>query len=229
MKRILLFVIIGWGLFACSEQEGNVEISGEIRGLSQGKLYIQRLQDTVLKPIKVIKFDGESKFKTFLNIEEPEVLYLYLDRGTTNSLDNNFAFFVEKGKMTIHSDINGFISKTQIKGSHNQELWDEYKKIIANYNEKSLEYLEQRLLIKEGKEHERDSLERLEEGILKRKYLYTVNFCINNKEKEIAPYLALTEIYDANKKYLDTIHNSLSEPILQSKYGKMFTAYLKDN
>src|SRR5690606_27112926 len=95
MRKNLLFLIVGFVLFSCSKKEGNLHITGEIKGLSQGKLYIQRLQDTVLKPIKVIKFDGNSKFETYLNINEPEVLYVYLDRGTSNSLDNNIAFFAQ--------------------------------------------------------------------------------------------------------------------------------------
>ena len=54
---------------------------------------------------------------------------------------------------------------------------------------------------------------------LKRQYLYTINFAINNNKSEIAPYIALTDISDAKFKYLDTIYNSLSQNIKASKYG----------
>src|SRR5690606_36913792 len=101
----------------------------------------------------------KSDFNTFLNIEEPEVLYLYLDRGTTNSLDDKILFFADKGKMKITSEIDNFISKTQITGNSNQELWNQYKEAIRKMNHKNLEYVEQQLqAVKEGKIAIADSL-----------------------------------------------------------------------
>src|SRR5690554_1024950 len=230
MKKIILLLVIVLATLSCSEKEkGNVHITGEIKGLSQGKLYIQRLKDTVLKPIKLIRFDGNSAFETSINIDEPEVLFLYLDRGVSNSLDNNIAFFAEKGKMTIYSEVDNFISKARITGSKNQELWDEYKKVMANYSRKNLEYIEQKLIAGYNNETQKvDSLQRLEDNILKKKYLYAVNFCLNNSDYEIAPYIALSDIFDINTRYLDTVHNSLTEPVRNSKYGKLLTQYLAD-
>jgi len=230
MKKIILLLVIVLATLSCSEKEkGNVHITGEIKGLSQGKLYIQRLKDTVLKPIKLIRFDGNSTFETSINIDEPEVLFLYLDRGVSNSLDNNIAFFAEKGKMTIHSEVDNFISKANITGSRNQELWNEYKKVMANYSRKNLEYIEQKFLANYNNQKEKtDSLQRLEDNIIRKKYMYSVNFCLNHSDYEIAPYIALTDIFDINVRYLDTIHKSLSEPVRNSKYGKIMTEYLEE-
>lgn len=230
MKRFLLVSVVVLTLFSCSKkEEGNLYISGEIKGLSQGKLYIQKLQDTVLKPIKIIKFEGNSKFETYLNMEEPEVLYLYLDRGVSNSPDNNITFFAEQGKMTINSDINGFIGKAEITGNKNQELWNEYKKVIADYTRKNLEYVEQRLEADIRQDTKTsDSLFNLENRIIQRKYQYAINFCMNNKDYEISPYIAITEIYDANPVLLDSIHRKLPENILTSKYGKIFSEHLEE-
>lgn len=230
MKRFLLFAVIGLTLFSCSKkEEGNLRISGEIKGLSQGKLYIQKLQDTILKPIKVIKFDGNSTFETYLNVKEPEVLYVYLDRGTSNSLDNNIAFFAEQGEIIINSDVKNFISKAEITGNKNQELWNEYRKIISDYNQKNLEYIRQKLEAQiEGNTKTADSLQKLEDRMLLRKYQYSINFCLNNKEYEIAPFIALTEIYDANPIYLDSIHKALPQSVSESKYGKIFSEYLDE-
>lgn len=230
MKRFLLLAVIGLTLFSCSKkEEGNLRISGEIKGLSQGKLYIQRLQDTILKPIKIIKFDGNSKFETYLNINEPEVLYLYLDRGASNSLDNNIAFFAEKGKMIINADVNNFIVGTSVTGNKNQELWNEYKEVISSYNQKNLNYIEQKFEAqRKGNTQKADSLQTLGDRMLLRKYQYSVNFCMNNKDYEIAPFIALTEIYDVNPVYLDSIRNLLSKPVSESKYGKILSEYLDE-
>ena len=61
---------------------------------------------------------------------------------------------------------------------------------------------------------------------LKRKYLFTVNFALNNKISEVAPYLALTEIYNARIDYLDTINNSLTPKVKASKYGKELNSFI---
>jgi len=228
MKKIIFLALVT--LFvSCKKEEGNLVLSGEIKGLSQGKLYIQKFEDSLLKPLKIIKFDGKSDFKTYLNIEEPEVLYLYLDRGTTNSLDDKILFFADKGKMTITSDVNNFISKVQISGNENQELWNHYKEVVRKLTNKNLDYLEQQLqAAQEGNLVKSDSLIRLQEYIYKRKYQYTIQFCMSHPDKELTPYLALTEIHDANRIYLDSIYNSLSENVKQSKYGKLFGEYLNE-
>ena len=49
---------------------------------------------------------------------------------------------------------------------------------------------------------------------------------MNNRESEVAPYLALSEIYDANVKWLDTINNSLTPKIKGSKYGKELQIFI---
>ena len=37
----------------------------------------------------------------------------------------------------------------------------------------------------------------------------------------IAPYIALTEVSDANIKFLDTVASKLTEEVKVSKYGKL--------
>ena len=63
---------------------------------------------------------------------------------------------------------------------------------------------------------------------LKRQYLYTINFAINNNKSEIAPYIALMDISDAKFEYLDTIYNSLSQNIKASKYGAFLKKYIEE-
>ncbi len=227
MKK-LLFATTSLILFAsCTKQEGNLVITGDIKGLNQGKIYFQKVKDTTLTTIKAVKFDGNSTFETYLNIEEPEVIYLHLDRGTSNSLDNNIAFFAEKGKMTILADVDNFIGKAKITGNKNQELLNDYKSVITTYTQKNIEVVENRIKADWAKNTRvSDSLKKIEDGIVTRKYQFTINFCLNNSDAEIAPYLAITEIYDANLKYLDSIYNSLTPKVKQSKYGKKLSEYL---
>ena len=65
-----------------------------------------------------------------------------------------------------------------------------------------------------------NKIELKQNAILKRKYLYTTNFAVNNANYEIAPYVALAEISDINIKYLDTIKKCMTPKIAKSIYGK---------
>jgi len=51
---------------------------------------------------------------------------------------------------------------------------------------------------------------------------------LTNSGSEAAPYIALTELYDANIKLLDTINKSLSEKVKNSTYGKRLDAYITE-
>jgi len=65
-------------------------------------------------------------------------------------------------------------------------------------------------------------------SLLTRKYRYTAHFAATNGNKEIAPYLALSEIADINTTYLDTIQKSLTPEVAKSKYGKMLNEHIKE-
>ncbi len=71
-----------------------------------------------------------------------------------------------------------------------------------------------------------DSLSKKSTQWLKRKHLYTTNFAISNSDSEVAPYLALTALTDANIQLLDTIQKSLSDRVKKSAYGKELNAFL---
>lgn len=218
-------------LASCSEKKSdkNFELTGNVKGLKKGTLIIQRIKDTVLVPIDTIKISGDSHFKSEFDLQSPEMLYLFLDRGVTNSLDNNLPFFAEPGKMNIETSLDFFTSDAKITGSKNQELYDEYKKVTSRYVDKNLELIQQKLMLyKEGKTAEISKINELQNDNIKRKYLYTTNFAVNHGDFEVAPYVTLAEIYDINFKFLDTIYKSMTPKIAQSFYGKKLSTYYNE-
>ena len=52
------------------------------------------------------------------------MLYLYLDRGQTNSIDNNLSFFAEPGEMTFKTTLKEFYANAKFTGSKNQEVYE---------------------------------------------------------------------------------------------------------
>ena len=72
-----------------------------------------------------------------------------------------------------------------------------------------------------------DSLKQKIDNLLKRRYLYTINFAAQNTNENIAPYLALTQVYDANLALLDSIAVRMTQKVRKSKYGKEFIDFLE--
>lgn len=229
-KSIIAFAVLAI-LASCSKKEStdSLHITGNIKGLKNGTLYIQRIVDTSLVAIDSVKIDGSSTFERNIKLESPEMLYLFLDRGVSNSLDNNILFFAEPGNINIETNLDNFIYGAKITGSKNQELYDEYKKINSRFNDENLDMVASRFkAIKRQDQKAIDSIDAKQQSNIKRKYLYATNFAINHKDYEIAPYIALAEIYDINIKFLDTIQKSMTPKVAQSLYGKKLTKYVAD-
>jgi hypothetical protein len=227
-KTIIAFVTLVL-LTSCSKNDSktNLHITGNIKGLKKGTLYIQRVIDTSLIVIDSIVIDGNSNFESDVDLKSPEMLYLFMDRGVSNSLDNNLSFFAEPGNINIDTNLESFLSGAKVTGSKNNDLFEEYKKINSRFKDESLTLIEQKFnAIKSNNTKAIDSISAKQDSNIKRKYLFATNFAINNKEYEVAPYIALSEIYDINIKYLDTIQTSMTPKVAQSLYGKKLTEYV---
>lgn len=226
------------GLFAstllflsCQSDKGtaNLELTGTIKGLTQGTLYIQKIQDTALVVLDSIVIKGKSDFSSLLEVDGAEVFYLSLDRGHSKSIDNQLLFFAEPGKIDIQTSLKSFYADAKITGSKNQDTYSDYLKtrslITDKQNELLIEILQAQ---KENQTSKKDSLLQLSTRIAGRKYLNAVNFAINHSNTDVAPYIALTEIYDRPIKYLDTIQNSLSKEVALGRYGKQLKQFIAE-
>lgn len=229
MRKSILALFSILLLVGCSEKKSskNFVLTGNIKGLKNGTLYIQRVKDTTLVAIDTIKISGDSHFTSEFDLQSPEMLYLFLDRGVTNSLDNNIPFFAEKGIMNIETSLDFFTADVKITGSKNQELYDEYRKVVSRYVDQDLTLIEKKYnAIKANKMDEVNKIEEEQKGVLKRKYLYTTNFAVNHADYEVAPYVALAEIYDINLKFMDTIQKSMTPKVSKSMYGKRLNDFI---
>lgn len=229
MKKLILALVSVFLLTSCEKEvsKNNLHITGTIKGLKKGTLYIQRVVDTSLVAIDTITIDGSSTFESDIELKSPEMLYLFLDRGVSNSLDNNLLFFAEPGKINIDTNLDSYISSAKVTGSKNQELYEEYQKINSRFRDENLSLIELKFnAIKSNNAKAIDSINSKQESGIRRKYLFATNFAINNKDYEVAPYIALSDIYDINIKYLDTIQKSMTPKVAKSLYGKKLTSYV---
>ncbi|WP_291119980.1 DUF4369 domain-containing protein [Flavobacterium sp. UBA6135] len=225
----LLLLLVGISCTNDKKSEANLHLSGTIKGLKKGTLYIQKFSDSTLVMVDSIAIDGKSTFESHLTIDSPEMLYLYLDKGVTNSIDNSLFVFAEPGNMTIETTLESFYKNVKVTGSKNHELYLEYKKINEPFVNLNLDLIQNEL--KASKLEQKtvvDSLIKQKDLMTKRRYLRVINFALNNKEYEVSPYVLLYDVYDANLKYLDSINNSYTEKIKTSKYGKLLKEHIEE-
>ncbi|HSP10900.1 MAG TPA: DUF4369 domain-containing protein [Salegentibacter sp.] len=229
MKKLSLLLLILMVSACSTKEESNLVVNANIKGLKKGTVYLQKIEDTLLVNVDSLQVEGNSEFTLETFIESPQMMYLYLDKVDNSEFDDRLDFFADKGEVTITTSLEKFEEDAKIVGSRNQEKLVEYRKIQKRFNDSNLD------LIKESFEAEKDGNEDLlmeidekYENLLRRRYLYTVNYALNNKDLEIAPYLALSEVFDANIKYLDTIYTSLDKNVQKSYYGKELKSFLEE-
>ena len=204
-------------------------VSGNIDGLKKGTVYLQKQQDSIIVSIDSILLEGNSNFKLETEINEPDIYYLYLDKNDGDSLNDIITFFGNNGEINIKTSLKNFDSSYEISGSKNTELLQEYFSIIRKFNLQNLDLLE--IFYKaqiENNQAKIDSVNTQIENLIKRKYLYTLNFATNNSEFEISPYLAVSQIANANQEFLLKLYDTLPEKVKNSKYGKILQTLTLD-
>ena len=230
MKYLFTLTLISLLLTSCQNNNDNLFINGNIKGLKKGKVYLQKIGDSSLVNIDSVTISGSSEFEFSTYIEEPQIMFIELDRYNGQDYAELINFFAEPGEVSLKTSLKNYgIDLQVVTDSKNQKKFEEYNTIIKRFNSKRLELIQANFeASKSQNEAKIDSVNDKFNSILKRKYLYTVNFALNNKDLEVSPYVILSEAYDANIKYLDTVYNSLKKPVRKSLYGKQLKDLIEE-
>jgi hypothetical protein len=200
-------------------------INVNVENFKKGTIYLQKISDSTLINIDsvFVKKNEPIIFKT--KIDSPELFYINLD---ISNFDNRIEFFGEKGEIDINTSLNKFNSNFEIIGSSSDSTYRNYLNVIKKFNNQKLDLIQ--LSFNLAKSDLKDSLTLIQNQIKsldKRQYLYNLNYVVSNGNSHIAPLIAITQFSESGKIVLDTIKSSMSEQVLNSKYGKIFTNILK--
>ena len=218
-KIILIIAIL---IISCSSNENNMNVTGNVDGLKKGTLYLQTEKDSLVVNLDSVNLKGSGNYKLGTNIAEPDIYYLYLDKKDGDSLNDIIPFFGNEGEIEINTRLSTFDSSYEIFGSKNSDLLKEYNSIMRQYNSQNLDLLE--IFYKSQIENNQERIDSVNlelENLIRKKYLYTLNFSITNANDEISPYITVSQIPDANIDLLKMIYDTLPENIKNSKYGKI--------
>ena len=234
LRRFLYFFILFLFLFFINCQQSKIIenknlmiVKGKVEGLRKGKIFLQKIEDTLLINVDSIQISGTPKFEFKTDIETAEIFYLYLDKEDGDSLNDRILFFGEEGLIEINTLLKTFESSAEITGSKNQELLQEYISFNRKFNDQNLSLMQKFYQAQIDQNNKlADSLQYRIDNLLNRRYLYTINFAANNTDQNIAPYLALTRVFDANLSLLDSIAVKMTPQVKESKYGIEFINFL---
>ncbi len=228
MKKIIIACVVSLLVFSCnSRKKGNMVVKGEIKGLKKGTLYLQKMIDTVIVSADSVNLFGENKFELSDDIDSPVMYYLTFKSGMNEA--KKLMFFAEKGEITINDNIEEFGFKPTITGSKNQKIMDDFNEINHQFKMRRLDFIAKDIEARAVKDSVViDSLEKAYKKMVRRRFLYTTNFAVSHPDSEAAPYIALSELFDANIYLLDTINNSLTNKVKKSDYGKRLQKFIND-
>jgi hypothetical protein len=228
MKKIIALFGLVLIVASCSNNPtGNLQIQGNIKGLKKGTLYLQQLQDSTMVALDSIEINGDGNFIFDTNIDEAQLLYLNLERKDDNEFNDRIRLFAEPGQITVNTSWNTFDINPDVTGSKSHEVFEGFQKMMSRFNNKNLELMQQAIAFNQkGDQAGMDSILEVNNKNELRRYLFAINYALNNKESVVAPYIAVVEIPEANPKFLDSIYSVLPDNIANSKYGKQLKSLL---
>lgn len=225
MKHI---IVVLTALLLCScgtEPSYDFTLKGYVKGLKKGTVYLQRQNDTLMETLDSLQVNGSPNFELHAKIGEPELLFLKLDKNDND--EGSVVFFADKGLTEINSTLKNFNYDATIKGSKQQETLEEYLLMMSKFSNRNLELIQESLeasKLKDTTVSFQDNYNKL----IKRKYLYTINFAVNHPNSEVSPYLAVNEVPNTSVKFLEEIYSALTDRVKASKYGKQLSAMITE-
>lgn len=211
-KYLLLFIII---ISSCSPNN-NFQLNGNIKGLKKGTVILTKSIKGAEVTLDSINLNGTSKFTLGSYLNEPEVLKIKLTQSGIHN--DEIEFFADKGITNFKTNLKRFSYESNFDGSDQQEKLDDFKTMLIRFKEENLNLIKNQIEFS-GNQEKLNIINGELINLKKREMYFIINFSINNNDSEISPYIAGKFLNDANQKYLDTIYNSLSKNIKDSKYG----------
>jgi hypothetical protein len=219
--KALIIVII---LASCSNNNELI-LDVEIKDLKKGKLVLTKHNDSVFQPIDSFNVNGQKNIVFKHELNEPQ--FLFLNLFTNESYEPlSLSFFAEKGQIKLVTSLEKYGYELKVTGSKNDSIYRKYLKLNKKFNDEKIDLIKKSF--EKRKSQENDSVIIIDDLLLKlnkRQFLHNANYVIRNKNYEISPYLAITDLKDS-KIILDTVYKSLSDKVLKSKYSLILKSLL---
>lgn len=225
-KFLSLLIVILLHSSCGNKEHHDFTLNAHVEGLKKGTVYLQKQQDSLMITLDSLEVNGNQSIVLHSELSEPQLLFLKLDKNDND--EGSIAFFAEKGLTEINTTLKNFNFDATIKGSKQQDVLEEYLVMMSKFNDQNLDRIQESLEAQKNNDTTAISLEDNFNSLLKRKYLYTINFAVNHPDSEVSPYLAVSELQNTSVSFLQQIYDALHENIKSSKYGLELKAIIEE-
>ncbi|MGY5354859.1 DUF4369 domain-containing protein [Wenyingzhuangia sp. IMCC45467] len=218
MKNFLYLITVIIFCASCTEKkQGNFNIQGKIIGLKKGTIYLEKIDIDSTQILDSVSVNNGTETFTFSeDIKEANLFSISLDKSLTRKI----LFFSEPGNISIETELNKFISKAKITGSVQQDLLNKHDEYTKQIQYQNLDIIKEKFIAqKEGALDKIAELDNKYNQNLKRIYLFSANYAINNGSNAVAPYIAISRMDNATPKLKKQIYDALTPEVKESKYG----------
>ncbi|OQX80119.1 MAG: hypothetical protein B6D64_03780 [Bacteroidetes bacterium 4484_276] len=213
MKNLLWLTFLAFLVGACSTNNTQFTINGNIDGLPDGLVKLSNVVDGDRNVVDSTH-SSEGVFTMSGTIESPELYFLSFEnqRGRVQ-------FFLENGKINV----SGPADNPKIQGSGPQELFEEFSAVLEKNSLHRQEIYEDYKVAQDAGDEE--TIAEIEEQfnlIEEDEKSYILDFAKTNNTSVVSPYIALRYNYYFTLAELEEISSLLDASIAGSKYvGKL--------
>lgn len=217
MKQ-LFFLIVIIAVASCSKNENNFILKGNIKGLKKGTVYLETFTDSSFVTIDSFNVYNAPDYKLSYNLEYSNLMRLKLDKN--DKIQYSTDFFASPGNTTLNTSLKAFNDDVEISGSEQTRLYQEYQEMIKSFNSRNLDLIVESFNAQKSNDTAlANEINKQQQGLLKRKILFALNFGVNNNDSEVAPFIATTDLPDVKSTLIDSLYNNLTPVIKNSYYG----------
>lgn len=218
-RTVIALVLIS--LLGCNDEpKANLVVKGKLEGFRKGDLYLQKIEDTTVLNVDSIQFLGDQEFELKAYVEEPQLMFLYIKKFGNEADADYLDIFAEEGVFEFNLKKDSLAQTKAVLAPENHQKYETYLQVIRRFNDQNLALISEQINALKDDENKLAEVNKKFANLKRNKYLYTINYALRNPTNEIAPFLVLSEAYDVNKIYLDTVYNTLTPEVKMSKYGK---------
>ena len=226
MKRFLLSLSAIVFLASCSSKTKNTEVTIIVDGLKKGAVYLQKITESGLINLDSVESNGNEKFILSVNLNHPELLYVYLDKFDGSSFNDRLAFFAEPGEIQIRTTLNNFENTAIVSAGVEHEEFEKLQEMLSHFTKKDFELMRLAQTDRITDENFVDSIVNQSNRNKIKRYQFIANYALTNPNKYVSAYLITSEGEELNPKWKDSIFNRFSEAIKKSNYGQLINSQL---
>lgn len=203
---------------SCTSNPSQFELRCAIEGLKKGTVILETLRDGHTVEVDRIAVNKPKRISFTGDLKQPKMFWL----SVLKKEKFRVPIFMEPGEMIFDAHIDSlYIAK--VRGSQNQTLYEEYRRVIATYFERENHLIKGKIWA--YKQKNQVLLKEIASKELKAKrdrYAYVANFLISHPAEAVSGYIALRSLPYLSPFLIDTVSSAFSQANSKSMYIKSF-------